>query len=160
MNGSGSTIVVWTRTNFVIQAARRAGGGAWQAPEDLSPVRAERPQVAIDANGNGVVVWARNTGPDEAYVQAVGYDAAGPQLRGLRIPAKGKRGARLSFSVSPLDVWSGVGTTNWRFGDGGKANGAKASHVYRRAGRFTVKVTSEDGLGHTTTVTRRVRVTG
>jgi hypothetical protein len=160
MNGSGSTIVVWTRTNFVIQAVRRAGGGAWQAPEDLSPVRAERPQVAIDANGNGVVVWARNTGTNEAYVQAAGYDAAGPQLRGLRIPAKGKRGARLSFSVSPLDVWSGVGTTNWRFGDGGKANGAKASHVYRRPGRFTVTVTSEDGLGHTTTVTRVVRVRG
>jgi chitodextrinase len=53
-----------------------------------------------------------------------------------------------------------VGTTNWRFGDGGKANGAKASHVYRRPGRFTVTVTSEDGLGHTTTVTRVVRVRG
>jgi hypothetical protein len=157
MDPRGSAVAVWRRTPNVAEAARRPVGGTWQAPEDVSGKGADAPEVAVDAQGNAFGLWIVRV-PGESAVQAVGYDAAGPQLRALRIPAKGKRGARLSFSVSPLDVWSGVGTTNWRFGDGGKANGAKASHVYRRPGRFTVTVTSEDGLGHTTTVTRVVRV--
>jgi chitodextrinase len=47
----------------------------------------------------------------------------------------------------------------WRFGDGGRASGARVTHRYRRAGRYTVRSTVIDDDGARATDRVRVRVT-
>ena len=44
------------------------------------------PRGEVDSGGDAIVVWQRPDGTN-TIVQAAGHDAAGPQLRGLNIPA-------------------------------------------------------------------------
>ncbi len=67
VDGVGGTVAAWARSNgshTIIQATSRPPGGAWAAPTDLSAVgrNATEPQVAVDAAGDAVVVWARSDG--------------------------------------------------------------------------------------------------
>jgi hypothetical protein len=138
----------------------RAAGGAWQAPVDLSAASADArgPQVAVDAQGNAVAVWFRLDATNYV-VQAAGYDAAGPLLRALSIPATGTVGQPLALSVAPLDVWSALGATSWSFGDGASASATSATHAYAAPGSYDVTVSSADALANTTTATRRITIT-
>jgi PKD repeat protein len=91
-------------------------------------------------------------------VQAAGYDFAGPQLLGLSIPAAGVAGIPVSFSVSPLDVFSGVSSTGWSFGDGQSATGTAVSHTYTSAGTYHVSVTATDGDRNQSTATGTITI--
>ena len=152
-DAQGNAVAVWERsdgTNTIIQAAARpAASGAWQSPVDLSAAgqNSFAPQVAFDPQGNAVAVWERFNGSNY-IVQAAGYDAAGPQLRALSIPGSGVARQTLSFSVSPLDVWSSLGPTSWSFGDGTGASGTAVTHAYSAAGSYRVTLTSADVLGN------------
>jgi hypothetical protein len=46
----------------------------------------------------------------------------------------------------------------WRFGDGKKSHGRKVSHTFRKAHRYTVKLTVRDAAGTTATAKHRVKV--
>ena len=65
----------------------------------------------------------------------------------------------LTFSASGSDPDGDALTYNWQFGDGGSATGQTATHIYQRAGTFTVAMTVTDGRGGSgsasTTVTAR-----
>jgi len=91
-------------------------------------------------------------------IQAAGYDAAGPQLRGLSVPGAARAGSPGSFSVAPLDVWSQAASTSWTFGDGASASGESVSHTYAAPGSYPVTVTSTDSLGNSSTENRTVTV--
>ena len=161
LDAQGAATAVWQRSDGsadVVQAAIRPASGGWRAPVDLSVAGqpALYPQLAIDAQGNAAVVWQRFNGA-HYVVQAAGYDAAGPQLRSASIPASGTAGLPLSFSVSPLDVWSAVASTGWVFGDGLGASGASVSHTYAAPGTYAVSVTSADTLANATRANREHR---
>jgi hypothetical protein len=91
LDGAGDAVAVWQRWNgttwTVSGAVRPAATGAWQTPEDLSAVGRDAggAEVALDPNGNGVVVWSRFNGTNW-IVQAAGYDATGLVFSGLRSP--------------------------------------------------------------------------
>jgi hypothetical protein len=123
-----------------IDAANRPAGGVWQAPVALSDVeeKGRQGQVAIDASGDAVAAWSGFNGSN-SLVQAAGYSATGPRLS-----------EAVSFTVSPLSIWSTVGDTNWRFGDSSAAVGTDVTHTYAKAGSYTVTVESEDVLGNAT----------
>jgi hypothetical protein len=81
VNPTGTGIIAWTRndgTNDRIQARTRSSGGVFGSVQTLSdPGRnAENAQVAIDQNGNAIVVWQRNDGTYER-IQAVQISSAG-----------------------------------------------------------------------------------
>src|SRR5206468_2195357 len=80
-------------------------------------------------------------------------------LDGLAFPTTAVAGSLTSFSVSPLDVWSGVASTTWAFGDGGSAVGTLVSNAYDRTGTFTASVTSTDTIGNASTAQQDVAVT-
>ena len=61
--------------------------------------------------------------------------------------------------MSPLDVWSAVGTTTWDFGDGTTATGTSATHQYAAAGARLVTITSTDALNNATTDSSTITVT-
>jgi hypothetical protein len=163
LDPQGNAVAVWRRyngTNDIVQGAvRAAASGAWQAPVDLSPagLSAFGPEVALDPQGNAVAVWYRNIGAN-TIVQGAGYDAAGPLLRALSIPSSGVAGQPLSFSVSPLDVWSALGSTSWGFGDGTSATGLGVTHAFAGAGGYHLTLTSADVLGNATSTFATVTI--
>jgi PKD domain len=161
----GGAVAAWARsngTNTVVEAVfRRVPKGRWERARTLSLAGGDAitPQAALDAQGNGAVIWSRYTG--EAFAaQVSGYDAAGPALRDLEVPRRGTAGTPLRFAVSPLDSWSPVAVTRWTFGDGSAADGEEAEHVYEQPGRYTVRVTSADTLGHRSTSSHTVVIAG
>jgi len=85
-DGQGNAIAVWSRsngTNFIVQAAVRAAGGSFGAAQDLSAAGqdAHVPEVAVDGQGNAIVVWSRSNGTN--YIVQAAVRAAGPQTAAL-----------------------------------------------------------------------------
>jgi hypothetical protein len=157
INGTGDALALWSRNDGahdIVQAALRSAAiGAWGAPKDISPAadNGRVPQLAFDALGNAVAVWQHVTAT--ADVQAAAYDATGPLLESLSIPASGTAGQPVAFSVAPRDAWSALGATSWSFGDGTSAPAASVSHTYAKPGTFAVGVTGTDLLGNATLAT-------
>lgn len=165
LDARGDAVAVWDAfdgSNNTAVAASRPAGGSWPAPgaaETLSgaatiPVDQ---QLAVDSQGDAVAVWSVSDGSTN-LVQAAGYDAAGPLLNGLSIPASGTSGVPVTFSVAPLDAWSPVASTTWSFGDGQKGSDETLSHTYASAGAYTVTVTSADTLGNSTSESRTITI--
>lgn len=166
MNAAGAAIVAWqvpSGSNFLVEGNARQAGGSWAEPKALSSVFVDRmePAVAIDPEGNGVVAWraAKTLGVDER-IQAIGFDAAGPRLDGLTIPASGTPGQSLGFSVAPSDAWSALAGTSWNFGDGSTGQGTNVTHAYGQPGTYQVTVSGTDALGNVGSATGSVTVTG
>ena len=159
----GDAVAVWQRNNgstaIVEAAARPAASGAWGEPASLSAVGEDalESDTAVDQQGNAVAAWQRSDGK-HTIVQSAGYDDAGPLLLGVSIPATGVAGQPLSFSVSPFDVWSAIGSTGWSFGDGTSATGASVSHTYAAAGTYPVALSSADVLGNPTSASGSVTI--
>ena len=159
LDPAGDAVAVWRDLRSAherIQAARRPARGAWSAPKLLSPasVDADLPDVALDAAGNGAAIWQSGNGVTW-MVQAAGLDASGPVLARLRISGRRIPGGRLTFAVSPFDVWSALrGRPHWSFGDGASETGRRVTRAYRSPGTYTVRVRQSDALGNPTTALR------
>jgi hypothetical protein len=75
---SRSGLAAHNAANSIVQGAVRAAGGNWRAPVNLSAAghTAVSPQVAVDPQGNAVVVWqrfkSRNVIAVQGAVRAVG----------------------------------------------------------------------------------------
>jgi hypothetical protein len=112
--------------------------------------------ISTDADGNTLAAVYSTGTPRAAHVAA--FDAAGPILSGLSIPAGGVTGTPMPFSVSALDAWSPPGATSWAFGDGTSAIGPAVSHAYGAAGTFPVGVGATDALGNASTASGSVSI--
>jgi PKD domain len=159
-NAAGDEIVVWSGNsgaNEIARASVRRAGGGFSVPVGISQGTPEnlRPQPAIDASGNGVVVWVRPIGGD-FVVQVTGYDAQPPQLSGVSIPSGATVGEPIGLSGAASDLW-GVTSVAADFGDGTQS-GLPASHAYSKPGSYPVTVTATDGVGRTTVATGTVLV--
>ena len=78
-------------------------------------------------------------------------------------PARRRReGRRQATDASGTSAKaSGIKSVSVNFGDRSKAVAARrASHSYRRAGKYTVRVTVTDGAGNATVLTRRITIKG
>jgi PKD domain len=161
-DGLSGTVVSWKTFNGITntaQAAYRAAGGSFAPATTVSAAGPQEgtPEVGIDAQGDAIAVFSRANGPNY-LLEAAGYDAAGPLLRGLTLPAQGTVGQPLQFFQAPLDVWSAVLSEGFSFGDGASATGVSAMHTYGAPGSYQVTATATDVLGNTTTVTRTLTI--
>jgi hypothetical protein len=163
LDPKGNAIAVWEGLdgeNQVIQSAvRTAESGDWQAPVNLSAseMQASDAQVAVDSQGNAISIWELDSSGDHAIIQAAGYDA-GPLIDGLEVPKTGTVGQPVSFSASPLAVWSALGVTDWSFGDGTGTSGTSTTHVYTIPGDYTVKLNSVDALGNVSNASAAIAI--
>jgi hypothetical protein len=108
-DAQGTAIAVWMRTNgtnWLVQAAVMAAGtGVWQAPVDVSTVGGDvhDPRIAIDADGNAVVVWYRSTGAGSVVQAAVRPALSGIWQApvGLSVSAAGATAFNPAVAVDP-----------------------------------------------------------
>ena len=163
VDARGGIVVVWQHStggfSRVQSRSLPAGSSTWTTPRTLSKAGADAvtPQVAVDADGDGAMAWARFGGQSSA-IQGDGYDATGPELNKLSIPSSGVAGKRVVFGVTASDVWSAVRTIRWSFGDGAAGSGRTTGHVYKRPGRYQATVTATDSFGHVSSVRRWVSI--
>ncbi len=161
---AGQAVAAWTTGEMderAIHASVRAPGAGWGAPTDLTaPGDSTNPTVAADARGDAVMTWEAeaSAGAPVRSIEAAGYDGAGPEIRTVSIPASGTAGVPVPFAVDAVNVWSGISSVAWTFGDGTGATGATPSHVYNAPGRFPVGLTAVDALGNSTIATGAVTV--
>ncbi len=94
--------------------------------------------------------------------------ASFPPCAGVNLPPRAAFSASARTGVAPLKVDVDAGASNdpdgqlvsylWDFGDGGTAQGAKASHTFDKTGSFTVTLTVKDDRGATSSSTLGVVV--
>jgi hypothetical protein len=152
VDASGDGVAAWVQEasgKALLVSSSRAAVGGWRTAVPVpGEAKVEAPAIDIDGQGDALASWTHYTG--SYAVEASAYDAAGPLLNALSIPASGSVGQPLSFSVSPLDAWSALGATSWSFGDGASASGTSVTHTYAAAGSYSVTLTSADALANTT----------
>ena len=124
VDGRGDAVAVWDSwtegfmSHRVVQAAFRRAGGEWQAPVDLSEEdpsenwRGEpyEPQVAIDEQGDAVVVWSRGYGESGDVMSAFKPSGGAWQAPvDLSPPGTSDGDAQVAFDGqgNALAVWDG-----------------------------------------------------
>lgn len=150
---TGEVYAGWygVQTRFV----SRAADGTWATPTVIPAFQNAQPLIVSDPDGDVLMVGAPNGAP----VQVAGFDHAGPGLTALSVPASAQVGEAVTLSVSPIDLWSALGTVTWSFGDGETATGSAATHTFTGVGTKKVSVTATDAFGRARTRTRAVTVT-
>ncbi len=171
-NGRGDTVVAWytfdpavsLTDNFARAAVKPAGSTMFGAPQVVSDLTANvnaTPQIALDQNGDAVLVYSAMSGGNPAGVGLDVYDGAGPLLGTPTGPASIAQGSAGSFSVpQPIDAFSPVSSVRWSFGDStAPAVGQQVMHSFATAGKYTVTVNATDAVGNTSSATLAVTVT-
>lgn len=159
VGGYGQRAFLWTRATGLVDLNTRLAG----APAGLVLTGGQ----AISENG--AILADSNTGlvllvPSSASQQAPVVGRAG-------ISGSARANAMLSFSAGFTDADPGdTHKASWNWGDGGtdtavlsEKNGtgsASGQHVFRAPGIYTVKLSVTDSSGRSTTVQRRVIVSG
>jgi hypothetical protein len=144
-------------------ATRREDGDGWSAPALLDGASAAAGlsgvDVAGDAAGDALASWTATDALGAKSIAAAAFQAAGPQLTAVSVPAGGAPGEQLAFSVAARSAFATVAGTSWDFGDGAPSIvGDAVSHAYAQAGDYTVTITSVDGVGNVTTTRRQVTI--
>jgi hypothetical protein len=85
------------------------------------------------------------------------YDAVGPELNNVTVPATVVVGQPVEVSVDPVDVWTPV-ASSWDFGDGSTGSGATVQHCYSTPGERTVTLTGTDGAANMTEASRTITI--
>jgi hypothetical protein len=166
MNAQGDSMTMWVGEGGdhegipVVEGVARPAGGRFESPRQLvtfgsviAPLH-----VALDADGDAASVWMNSSGSHDS-VQVAGYQAGGPRLEALQVPAEGRAGTGLPFSVEPLSVWSTVTSTTWSWGDGtADTVGDDVSHTYDKPGVYAISVSAHDALGNVASASRTVTV--
>ncbi len=165
-DAAGNAVIAWGIDSLgeieSIDAVTRAAGGtvspeiALSAPkEKIDPLDITfATTVGMDSAGDALVGWE---GSAEHTIMARVYDASGPLLK-LEVPATSIAGQSVTFTSSAKDLFAGVGSTTWSFGDGAGATGISPSHIYTAPGTYTVFATATDLVGNTTTEGTRITV--
>jgi PKD repeat protein len=101
-------------------------------------------------------------GTGTAKVTVVVGNPRGNQAPAVQIAANPRRGTaplRVSFGAAATDPDGDSMLYLWDFGDGGKAGGRTATHLYRQPGTYTAKITVDDLKGGRTTAEVTITVT-
>ena len=114
IDSAGNAVAVWSRSDgsaFIVQSSTRAGGAWSSPPTDLSAAggSAGEPWIAIDANGEAVVVWSRSDGTN-LIVQSAARAAGGAWSEAVSLSAAGSSSREPRVTMTPggeaLAVWA------------------------------------------------------
>jgi hypothetical protein len=176
---SGNAAVVWLRWDGVdwrIQAAYRPADGDWEAPTYLSDegidamdavIVLDAPGSADIADGDATAIWVGGTPvpcpdgdeiePCNTYVvEAAGYDPDGLPEVEVEAPAEGEVGEEIEISTPTEGLYS----PEIFFGDGEKAAGTEATHVYDQPGTYLVRAAGAEELGYLGIAEQTLKIVG
>lgn len=120
--------------------------------------------ITVQYNTNlSLTSWAGSTwGSGEQWVLIAPPSAAQPAAPAATItaPATAAAGTAVPFTASATESGGTISQYAWTFGDGRNNNttGASVSHVFTRAGLYTVTMSATSNLGTVTTKTWNVSV--
>ena len=175
---SGNAAIVWQRWDGVtnlVQAAYRPAGEEWEEPVDLSEegkhgmdsvVVLDSPGSADVADGDATAIWISESaitceGEEEppcysSVVQAAGYDPDGlPEIE-VEAPPVGEVGEPIEISTPTEGLFS----PEIGFGDGEKADGTEAIHVYDAPGEYLIRAVGAEELGYQAFALRTITISG
>lgn len=162
----GDTLVSYGNAlSYSAFAILRLAGGRFGEPQEVSPTgqtvspNGESDEqglnAAVDDNGDGAVGYTIQGGEDLPEVSL--FDAGGPTLKNVSIPATATAETPVSFSVTPVDQVDPTPGVSWAFGDASTASGDTVTHTFANPGTYSVSVTAEaapgDAATHTGTIT-------
>jgi hypothetical protein len=125
---SGNAVFVWALFDYTcncghIEARVRSATGALSATQTLSGVKAGAPDIAVDPDGNAVVVWAKSGGGAGCggsgcnRIEARARSAAGALSSAQFLSAPGQHADSPHVAVTPtgnaVGVWRRFNGTNW-----------------------------------------------
>ena len=157
--GAGTVAFAWVAGAVPQHVVGRVleATGTLGAPTPLAPATAGDTLLAVggDAEGNAVALASQR-----ATLRAYGYDAAGPRVTSLTLPAGVVAGTSALFSVAGSDVWSGPARdASWDFGDGEPGgSGLTRPHAFAAGGHRTVTVRLQDDAGNETSASAELDV--
>lgn len=176
---SGNAAVLWIRWDGItwsIHAAYRPKGEEWEEPAQLSEegrdssdavVVLDAPGSATAADGDATAIWVTSD-PVECpggskmepcnthVVQAAGYDPDGLPEVEVETPEEAEVGEEVEVSIPTEGLYS----PQIEFGDGEKAAGTEATHVYDAPGEYLVKAAGAEELGYIGVAEHTLKVTG
>jgi PKD repeat protein len=104
-----------------------------------------------------LTVWDNEGNIDKASATAIVSDA-GPTADFSGSPTSGNAPLTVVFTDSS-DVYDGISSWAWDFGDGGTSDIRNPDHTFSTAGAYTVSLTVTDGDGSSDTLTRSSYIT-
>ena len=151
----GRYVATWNRAGqargaILPDASATLGAGEALGSAVSSTALGTSPEGAI------ALAWSALDGADGLLRVAL-LDAAAPVISTLSVPEKATVGDSVAMAASATDD-SGVSGLAWDFGDGGTATGGQVSHVFTKAGTFTVALTATDARGLSAKRTRAITV--
>jgi hypothetical protein len=147
-----------TPSGYQLRSSRRASGGAWGVPADVSGVRdLGLWETAVDPFGYVTAIWSEATGFADDTVRSRVLDPIAPTLRAVTVPASGVAGQPVTMALDAYDLWSPV-AASWQFGDGSSATGTSVAHCFATPGERTVTVTGTDAAGNATSASRTIAI--
>lgn len=176
---SGNAAIVWQRwggVDWLLQAAYRPAGEEWEEPVDLSEegkdgmdavVVLDAPGTATAADGDATAIWVSagevpcseevKEGPCHTYtVEAAGYDPDGIPEVEVEAPEEAEVGEEVEVTIPTEGLYS----PQIDFGDGEKAAGTEATHVYDEPGEYLVKAAGAEELGYFGVAEHTLKVVG
>jgi PKD domain len=156
--GEGDQAAVSWVSDDVLFVVRKDGANHWSAPTPLAP--AWSTDLAFTPSGDVVFAYTFSGRASESLrgVFVGALDVTQPRIARVVVPTRARTGQRVRFSIAASDEWSGLDRPTWRFGDGTRADGSRAWHVYRRPGRYAVVVTVRDSAGNAVSRRSTIRV--
>ncbi len=143
LDAAGDAFATWTLESssdvYVIEAAFRPVGGAWQAPVVVSdPSRSsDRPAIAVDPAGDAVIVW-QGLGSGNETIGAAVRPAAGTWQAPVAISESSLEGSEPAVAISA----GGEATAVWQSSNGASKTITAASRPAGGAWSAPVKVSS------------------
>ena len=133
IGADGEAVAVWENAvkggEFTVEAAAHAAGGGWQAAHALSPVGtiAALPQVAVDADGEALAVWAQS----RETIESAARPAGGEWQLPVTLSSLGPAVTEPELAIDP----QGVAAAVWDLVPSGKASEATVRAAIRGAAR-------------------------
>jgi hypothetical protein len=110
---SAGAAVIWQSEGGWIEGARRAPGGEWGSPVELSGPESFGPQIGADSDGTAVAIWSSFYGKEGDYVESSTLSGGGgnwsePTAISGRVGLSEPYGARLAVAPNgqTLAAWS------------------------------------------------------
>jgi hypothetical protein len=138
--------------------SRSPGDATFAPPRRIGPASTGNPNGAVTADGDLLVGWTVENGPDDQSAYIGGLDGTPPKVTVESFPVRGTAGAELSFAASATDAM-GLDSVRWDFGAGGTVAGDTATRAFG-PGDHEVSFVAVDRAGNETVERRTVTIPG